>query len=220
MHRRLPFLFLLILAAGAIAAPSDRETALHRIQNEALVAKLLEQSAADLKAHDYAAALKKAEAAEALQPGNSIILNTKGAALTELKRYDEASLALDAALAADPTAFAPQFNQGEILALQKKYSDAAVQFSILQSRFGPLPLIKYKLYLCYALSGQKDRATAARLALRYPEDGPAWYFAQAVDRLQSGDRRTALRLIAAAEAIHDEDASTYRDSLRESNLLK
>lgn len=222
MLRRL-LLLALTLAASAAAAdsPGDtgRKAAFDRLRNDALATKLLDQAAEDIKARHFEAALKKSEAAEAIRPDDPAVLNTKGAALTELKRFDEAAKALDAATAADPSAFAPQFNKGDLLTRQKKYSDAVVQFSVLKSRFGDLPLLKYELYLCYALQGQKELATDALLALRYPEDGAAWYFAHAADQLQAGKKKEARQLIAAAEAIHAGDTGNYRDSLHESGLL-
>ncbi|MDD5198882.1 MAG: tetratricopeptide repeat protein [Terrimicrobiaceae bacterium] len=220
MRRCIPYLLALASAAAAPAGAVSRDEAFARLRDEARVAKLEEQSADDVKNHRYEVALKKAIEADALRPGNPIILNTKGAALTELGRYDEATKALEAAVAADPQAFQPQFNQGEMLSLQKKYSDAAVQFTVLLSRFGAIPIIKYKIYLCYVLTGQKNLASDALRTMRYPEDGAAWYFAHAVDRLQAGQRSEALRLLAAADAIHHEEAQTYRDTLRGTGLLK
>ena len=209
-----------ILAAAFPLAAGTREDAYADLRNEAHATKLIDQASADIKAHRYEAALKKADEALALQPGNAIALNARGAALTELRRFPEAEKALDAAVAADPKSFPQQFNQGELLALQKKYSDATVQFDVLQGRFGPLPILKYKIYLCYALNNQPDRAAEALANLRFPQDGAAWYFAQAADRLMAGKKSEANRYISAAEAIDDENAQTYRDTLVDAGLLK
>jgi len=221
MLRRI--LFSLIFATSALAADvpgdKDRQAAFERLSNEALATKLIDQAAADIKVGHYEAALKKSEAAEAIRPNDPAILNTKGAALLELKRFSEAGKAFDVATELDPNAFAPQFNKGEMFTSQKKYSDAAVQFAVLRSRFGDLPLLKYEIYLCYALQGQKDLAEDALLAMRYPADGAAWYYAHAVDQIQSGNRKEGRRLISAAEAIHSDDLENYRDSLRDAGLL-
>jgi len=45
-----------------------------------------------------------------------------------------------------------------------------------------MPILKFKIYLCYALAGEKDDARAALAGMRYPQDDVAWYFAYAVDR--------------------------------------
>jgi len=221
MLRCIPF-FLAMVSAVAANPPttSDRAAAVERLSKEALVNRLLEQSAADIQSRHYQAAFDKATQAEKLRPNDPVILNIKGAALVELRRFDEAAKALDAAVAADPKAFAPQFNQGEMLSLQKKYADAALQFALLQSRFGPIPRIKYNLYLTNALAGRKDDAIAALLLMRYPEDGIAWYYAQAADCLLSGKRTEANKLLTAAAAIHKDEDNTYRDTLVAAGLLK
>jgi len=221
MLRCIP-LFLAVASAVAANPPTaaDRAAAVERLSSDALVNRLLEQSTADIQARHYQAALDKATQAEKIRPADPAILNTKGASLVELHRFDEAAKALDAAVAADPKAFAPQFNQAEMLALQKKYADAALQFALLQSRFGSLPRIKYNLYLMNALAGRRDDALAALLLMRYPADGIAWYYAQAADCLLSGKRAEAKKLLTAAAAIHKDEDSTYRDSLVAAGLLK
>lgn len=221
MRHLLPF--FLFAATAVAASPADdaaRRDALDRLSKEARTETLLLLSAEDIKAHRYDQALKRADEALVLSPGNAVALNTRGAALTELRRYEEATKVLESAAAAAPEAFAPQYNQGEVLFLQKKYPEAAEHFANLQLRFGQTPILKYKLYLCYALSGKKDLAAQRLKIMRYPADGAAWYFANAVDLLQTGRAAEARRLVAAAESIHEDETVTYRDTLVEAGLLK
>lgn len=208
------------LSGGGTQAAGSPAAAYESLRDDARVTKLVKEVDSDIKARRYDEALKKADEAAALRPEDPAALNAKGAALTELKRFDEAAKALDAAAAADPKAFAPQFNRGEILFLQKKYLDAALLFSELQDHFGALPLLKYKIYLCYALDGSKDRANEALASMRYPQDGEAWYFAYAAARLLDGNRGEAKRLIATADAINPKETAAYHDTLRETDLLK
>jgi tetratricopeptide (TPR) repeat protein len=220
MRRLLPFF---LLAASAVAAPSDaasRRAALDKLTREARVATLISLSADDIQNRRFAEALRRADEALKIEPGNAVALNTRGAALTELRRFDEASKALAQAAAAAPEAFAPRFNQGEILSLQKKYLEAAEHFTRLEERFGPMPILKYKLYLCYALAGKSDLASQRLADMRYPMDGPAWYFSHAVDLVQTGKPADAKKLVAAALAIHGNEANTYRDTLVENGILK
>lgn len=215
---------LLVFVASSLAAPAaddaSRRAGLDKLSQAARADTLLALSAEDIRARRYEQALKRADEALALEPANPVALNTRGAALTELGRYEEAVKALAAAAAAEPEAFAPQFNQGEILFLQKKYPEAAEHFANLQLRFGLTPILKYKLYLCYALAGNKEQADERLAAMRFPADGPAWYFAHAVRLAQSGQTAEAKRLVSAAETIHEDEAGTYHDSLVESGLLK
>jgi predicted Zn-dependent protease len=220
-------LALLLLAFATLAraqsaspAPADREAAYERLRDQELFSKLIEQAGDDLKKRHYQAALKKAETAKKLAPGNAEALNAQGAALVELKRYDEAAKALAAAVAADPNSLPPRYNQAEMLAMQKKYADAAAEFGLLETQFGPQPLLKYKIFLCKLLAGDTDDAAAELRGLRYPEDGAAWYFAHIADQLAAGQRSEAKRLLAAAKAIHGDETITYLESLQESGLLK
>jgi tetratricopeptide (TPR) repeat protein len=220
-------LALLLLAFATLAqaqpatpAPAGRDAAYERLRDQELFSKLLEQTGNDLKKRHYQAALKKAEAAEKLAPGNAEALNAQGAALVELKRYDEAAKALADAVAADPNSLPARYNQAEMLAMQKKYDDAAADFALLETQFGPQPLIKYKIFLCKLLAGDTDDAETALRRMRYPEDGAAWYFAHVADRLKAGQRGEAKRLLSAAEAIHGDETATYLETLQESGLLK
>ena len=217
---------LLFLASAALtvarpaAALTGRDAAYERLRDEERVTKLVEQAADDINHHHYEAALKNADAAVALAPGNSAALNARGAALVELKRYDEASKVLSAAVANDPQNFPAQFNLAEILSLQKKYDEAATEFAALQSKFGNLPVLKYKIFLCALLGGHDAVAREALRDMRYPADGAAWYFAHIADDLKSGNRAEAKKLLAAAEAIHGDETVTYRETLEDIGLLK
>jgi len=217
---------LFLLASSALAAAQSastlagRDAAYERLRDEERVTKLVEQVSDDIGKRRLAAALKKAEAAVALTPGNSAALNAKGAVLVELKRYDEAAKVLAAAVANDPQNFPAQFNQAEILSLQKKYAEAGEQFAALKSHFGDLPVLKYKIFLCDLLGGREEDAREALRDLRYPSDGAAWYFAHIADDLKVGNRAEAKKLLAAAEAIHGDETFTYRETLEDIGLLK
>lgn len=218
---RLCLLILLgTMAAAAAQAGGDRQAAYRQLRDEARLATLVDAVTKNINEQRYAEALKKADEALKLKPGDAVTLNARGAALTELGRYEEAVQSLNAAVAAAPDSFPPQYNLGEALALQKKYGDAADQFVVLQTRFGTMPILKYKIYICYALDGQKDKAAAALKALASPMDGPAWYYAHAVDEFLSGRKSEARSLLDVADAIHPDEVKTYRETLGDTGLLK
>jgi predicted Zn-dependent protease len=211
---------VLVTVRSSFAASAGRDAAYERLRDEERVTQLVEQVSDDIGKRRLDAALKKAEAAVALAPGNSTALNAKGAALVELKRYDEAAKVLAAAVANDPQNFPAQFNQAEILSLQKKYAEAATEFTSLKSHFGDMPVLKYKIFLCDLLGGREDEAREALRDLRYPTDGVAWYFAHIADDLKAGRRAEAKKLLAAAQAIHGDATVTYRETLEDIGLLK
>jgi tetratricopeptide (TPR) repeat protein len=212
---------LILIGTAATAFPQNaRDAAYDKLRNDVRATKLVEQVSEDLKAHRYEAALKKADEAATLRPGDSVTLNARGAALSRLRRFGEAETALKAAVTADPKAFPPQYNLAEMLYLQKNYLDAVSALTSLQNRFGAQPLIKYDIYVCSALGGLKEQTADALAAMRYPQDGAAWYYAQAVDRLLAGKKAEAKRLMKIADAIHQEDAQPYRDTLVDVGLIK
>jgi predicted Zn-dependent protease len=219
MRLRLSILFA-ILASAATHAAVDQNAKFEILLDDARATLLVEKISDDLTSQRYEAALQKAKEAMALRPNDAIVLNAMGAVLTETKRYDEASKILDAAIAADPKGVPQKFNRGELLFLQKKYADAAEYFELLQIESTALSILKYKIFLCYALAGNKDKADAALALMRYPQDGPAWYFAYGVDRLLAGKKDEGRRLIATAQAIDAKDAAIYVESLRDTGLLK
>lgn len=219
---RAPLLLgLLLAAAGPLAAEPvpAADAALDRIQNEARVDRLLELAAGELREKRLEAALRHIEEAAAVRPNDPVILNTKGAILIEMRRFPEARTVLGQAVAADPASFAPQYNLGEILALEKKYAEAAEHYKGLEARFGDVPLLRFKIYICARQAGKTDEARERLLTLSYPGDGAAWYFAHAVDQLDRKHRAEARRLIAAAEAIHPKDSETYHQTLKDADLL-
>ncbi len=86
------------------------------------------------------------------------LLNIRGAALTELLRYDEARPFFEQALKIRPTAFWPAHNLAEIDLQTKKYTKAKQQFTALKQRFPDLELLDLKIFICELLGGESDIA--------------------------------------------------------------
>lgn len=212
----------LILAATAFAAfaETQRDQNYDRLRDDSLASRLIEEVADDISMHRYEDALKKADTAAALRPGNAVALNARGAALSRLRRFGDAEAALKAAVTADPKAFPPRYNLAELLYLQGRYLDAIAELLSVQSSFGPLPLVKLDIFLCYALADRKQEAAASLAELRFPQDGAAWYYAQAADRLLAGKTAEARRLMKVADAIDKDDAQPYRETLVDFGLIK
>lgn len=212
---------LLLAAAGHMAAQTvpAADAALDRLQTEARTDRLLDLAAVDLREKRLDSALRRVEEAASVRPKDPVILNTKGAILIEMRRFPEARAALEQAIAADPSSFAPRYNLGEILTLEKKYTEAAEHYKALASTFSDVPLLRFKIYLCTRQAGETTEAQERLLALSYPGDGAAWYFAHAVDQLDRNHRTEARRLVAAAEAIHPKDSETYHQTLKDADLL-
>jgi tetratricopeptide (TPR) repeat protein len=215
-------LSLVILASLAVLAHAkeSREAAVSTLQKEARAKVLVEGIADDIAARHYDRALKKADEALRLRPDDPVVLNARGAALSRLRRFDEAKAAFEICVKADPQSFPARYNLAEILALQKNHLDALGEFLALRSAFGASPLLKFNIYMCYAAAGRKEDAAAALDAMLYPLDGAAWYYAHAADRFRAGKPAEARRLMKIADAIHGDDAASYRDWLVDFELTK
>ncbi len=201
-------------------AALTRNEAFRKIQSDADARNVLEKAAEDLEAKRYEAALSRIEAVPPeIRDASSALLNARGAALVQLDRIDEASVVFTQALELDPTSFPARFNVGEVLFRQEKYAEAASHFRTIIDDTGPKPLLKFKLYLSLLLAGEESSAGFALRNIRFPLDGPAWYFAQAADQAKLGDADRARDLAAAGRKLHPDDSISYADSLEDAQLL-
>ncbi len=205
---------------AADSATTSRQTGLDRIETAARIDHVLNQIQDELDARRYDESLKLSTLALALESDNPFALNGKGASLVQLGRLDEARAAFERAIELKPDLFQAQYNLGEILFVQEKYSDAAAHFQAMAGKHGPTSILKFKLYLCHLLGGQPERAREALAAIRYSIDGPAWYFAHAAGLIKSGDTAKGRQLITTAAAIHGKGATLYRQALRDAGILK
>jgi len=125
------------------------------------------------------------------------LLNIRGAALTELLRFDQAAPYFKEALKLNPDAFWPAHNLAEIDFLLKNYDQARTQFEKLRKKFPQAELLDFKIYLCDLLSGND---TQARVELDEARENPG----------------TALHLLyEAAWAFHHGNRDTARKAFRQ-----
>ncbi len=205
---------------AATSPTLTRNEAFRKIQSEVNVRQALEKTSDDLDAKRFDAALARIEALPAdVRDSNPSLLNARGAALVQLDRIDEASAAFNQVLQIDPTFFPARFNIGEILFQQGKYAEAATHFRTMINNSGENPLIKFKVYLSYLLSDNEVSAEYALRNIRFPLDGPAWYFAQAASEARQGNNRKARELSATGRELHPDDSVSYVESLEDSQLL-
>ncbi len=221
MCHLLPIILLATAPLPAAETTLSRDEAFREIQSEEVTVSILEQASDDLEAKRYEEALAKLDAIPSEQiESDPALLNARGAALVQLGRGDDASIVFNQVLQLDPTFFPARFNQGEILFQEGKYEEAATHFLGMAQQSGSNPLLKFKLFLSYLLAGNKLRADTALRDIRFPLDGPAWYFARAAEQLQAGDTAAGRRLAKAGRKIHTDDAASYVESLEDAGLLK
>lgn len=223
----LPLAAALLIPCGRLDAeepavdPSTQiEEGLEVIENDARLQRLLRQAADAVAAQNFEEALALTDEAIVISPDSADALNTRGAALLHLKRFDEGREVLQRAVENAPDAFAPNFNLAEIYFLQGDYAEAAFNFRVLAGRFGATPLLKFKLVISYLLAGYPEQARTVLRDIRFPADGPGWYFAHAAMSASEGGRAKAKRLSHTATVIHGEEARLYEQALIDSGLLK
>ncbi len=216
-------LFIFILTTTPLLAAESaltRDEAFRKIQSEAIAQSILEEASADLEAKRYEEALAKLDAVPAEQiESDPALLNARGAVLVQLGRDDDARAVFSRVLQIDPNFFPARFNQGEVLFQEGKFDEAAAHFLGMTQQSGTNPLLKFKLFLSYLLAGNDLRANTTLRDIRFPLDGPAWYFAQAAEKLQSGDTAAGRKLAKTGRIIHD-DSSPYVESLQDAGLMK
>jgi tetratricopeptide (TPR) repeat protein len=230
---KLPPLLLCALVASAslLAQPSpsptpegapalSRNEAFRKIQAEASGREIVAKASDELDAKRYDAALTLLDSVPgALRDADPALLNARGAALVHLNRIDEAATAFQQSLQIDPTFFPARFNVGEVLFQQEKYAEAASHFRGMINDSGNNPLLKFKLYLCLLLAGNETSADFALRNIRFPLDGPAWYFAQAASQASQGEKSKARDLAVTGRKLHPDEAASYAESLADAKLL-
>ncbi len=209
------------LDAQPVTAPSlTRNEAFAKIQAEASSREVLERASDELEAKRFEAALARIDAIPAdVRDSDPALLNARGAALVQLDRIDEASATFNQVLQIEPTFFPARFNVGEILFQQEKYAEAAAHFRAMMNDAGGNSLLKFKLYLSYLLAGEGSSADYALRNIRFPLDGPAWYFSRAALEASRGEKEKARDLAKSGTKLHADQANSYVESLEESGLL-
>jgi len=194
------------LLLGLAAAPAEDAN-----PNQALVDGALK----DFENKKFDDALKKLTEAEKSDPHSSFIQNLLGAAYTKKKDYAAAKKCFQTALDADPNFFPAQFNVGELLFLQKQYPQALAYFAKMLSNDPSNELLQFKVILCLLLTDQMDDARKEASRMRYPGDGPAWYYSQAAIEIQAGHKSKAADYLATARQIFPDKISLFDETFED-----
>jgi len=176
---------------------------------------LVDDALVDFEAKKFDEALAKLHEAEKLDPNSPFIHNLIGAAYTKKKDYPAAKSAFDKALDSNSGFFPALFNLGELLFLQKQYPQALEYFTRMLAADPGNELIQFKVVLCLILTNQMDDAKKVVSRMKFPGDGPAWYFSQAALRLKEGDKRKAADLIANAQIFFPAKTSLFQETFED-----
>ena len=195
-------------APGQEAAP-DRASDPLVLQRR--LAMVLRQSTQHYEAGDYATALERLGAIQGPAAEDLSVLNLRGAILTKLGRYDEASQTFRAILSAQPDFFPAAFNLGEVEFIRGDYAGALELFGDMRRREPRNELVRFKILLCQLLLGQDEEAQKTARGLVSAGSTPAWYYAQAMLARKAGDEASARKHLDAAKAIYESEGCKLFD---------
>lgn len=176
---------------------------------------LIERALADFEKHDYDAALAKLQEADKASPGDPFILNLLGAAHTKKKDFAAAKEYFDKALAASPGFFPAKFNLGELLFLQKQYPQALGFFTDMLRVAPGNELLQFKVVLSLIMTEQVDDARKLASRMKFPGEGPAWYYAHAAVEYKQGHKGKASEYLAGARTFFPDKISLYNETFED-----
>ncbi len=186
-----------------VTAPSSLARTNEHLVNDAI---------AEINKKEFDAALEKLLEAERRDPNSAAILNLLGAVYTKKKDHPKARSYFERSLAQQPDFFPPAFNLGELLFLDREYSLALDAFSRLLNADSDNELLQFKTALCLILVDRGQDAERLLVRMKFPGNGPAWYYAHAAFRLKEGDVRKAQKLLASAQVIFPGKTSLYDET--------
>jgi tetratricopeptide (TPR) repeat protein len=203
------FLLLCLAAATSFALTSCKKA------EEDSDLPLVERALADFEKKDYAAALVKLQEAEKASPQDPFILNLIGAAYTKQKDYATAKTYFDKALAENPNFFPARFNVGEILFLQKQYPQALGFFTDMLRQAPGNELLQFKVVLSLIMTDQMEDARKLASRMKFPGEGPAWYYAHAAIEQKGKNRSKASEYLAGAKNFFPNQLSLYNETFED-----
>lgn len=165
----------------------------------------------DAKKNDEA--LAKLEVLQKQMPNDPLVLNLIGSAYTKKKDYLAAESYFRKSLKEKNGFFPALYNLGELLFLQKKYTEAREHFQAMRSSDARNELLQFKVVLCDLELNEPERAKKLMNAIKYPGDSPAWYYAQAAYENKMGNKKKAREYIAGAKYIFGDKTALFDESL-------
>ena len=203
MKTRTLLFSLLAVLCTAWSARAQADSPAQKLVNEALV---------DFEAKKFDDALKKLQEAETLDPKSAFVLNLIGAAYTKKQDYPAAKTYFEKSLDLSPGFFPSVFNLGELFFLQKQYAQALEYFANMLNRDPGNELLQFKVILCLLLTDQMEDAEKLLNRMRFPGDGPAWYYAQAAVAFKKGQKGKSREIQSTAQTLFPGKISLYDET--------
>ena len=175
----------------------------------------IEDALADFEAKDFDAALGKLREIEKETPDDPFLLNLLGAAYTKKQDYPTAKIFFEKALAGDPNFFPAKFNVGELLFLQKQYPQALGFFTSMLRDAPGNELLQFKVVLSLIMTDQTEDAQKLAARMKYPGEGPAWYYAQAAVARKEDQASKASKYLSGAKTFFPDKIALYNETFED-----
>lgn len=210
MHLLIFLLLSLSLATayGQVSAPLPEES------TQAAIESVL----ADFDAKKNDEALAKLETLQKKLPDDPLILNLIGSVYSKKKDYLAAETYFRKAVKKSPGFFPALYNIGEILFLEKKYTEAREHFQAMRGSDTRNELLQFKVVLCDLALNDTERAKKVMNAIKYPGDSPAWYYAHAAYENTAGNKKKAREYIAGAKYIFGPKTSLFDETFEAAGI--
>lgn len=207
MKIRFPLLCLAVVSGFALLSCQKAE--------EKSGQTLIDQALSDFEKKKYDDALTKLQEVEKEKPNDEFILNLLGAAYTKKKDYAAAKSYFEKALEVKPDFFPARFNVGELLFLQKQYPQALGFFTEMLRQAPGNELLQFKVILSLVLTEQVEDARKLAARMKFPGDGPAWYYAHAAVERKEGHNAKAAEYLAGARTFFPGSISLYNETFED-----
>jgi len=172
----------------------------------------IEAVLADFDAKKNDEALAKLETLQKKLPDDPLILNLIGSVYSKKKDYLAAESYFRKSVKKSPGFFPALYNIGEILFLEKKYTEAREHFQAMRGSDTRNELLQFKVVLCDLALNDTERAKKVMNAIKYPGDSPAWYYAHAAYENKTGNNKKAREYVAGAKYIFGPKTSLFDET--------
>jgi predicted Zn-dependent protease len=178
----------------------------------------IEAVLADFDAKKNDEALAKLETLQKKLPDDPLILNLIGSVYSKKKDYLAAESYFRKSVKKSPGFFPALYNIGEILFLEKKYSEAREHFQAMRGSDTRNELLQFKVVLCDLALNDTERAKKVMNAIKYPGDSPAWYYAHAAYENKTGNNKKAREYVAGAKYIFGPKTSLFDETFEAAGI--
>lgn len=169
----------------------------------------MQSAAVDFRERRFDEALKKVQKAEALKPGNSDVMNFRGAIFAETGQFEDARALYEKAIQIEPASFWPYFNLYEVEFMQRNYSEARKGFEKTMIKFPDNELLRFKIVLTYLQEENREAAKAELERFRFPSDTAAYYYAWAAWEFSQGNIQQGNDWIASGERVFGRERTDF-----------